>query len=398
MRCVKLDSFYHRGVEQIRIEFAFDPDLKAYVKKLKGVLWSAANHTYYLRYSAENKKRLCKHLKDGGYEVDYSALVAKQKNLDKSKKSASTKRVDKSKLSKSAKAILWDYVRYLRGKRLSESTVKTYYTFILKFVVFMGGPVKKLEKRDFELFVEKVLVPANYSVSSHRQCVSAFKHFAELFLLNIDFDALRPKRDKKLPVVLSASEVISILQATKNLKHRAVLGLIYSSGLRIGELLNLRLEDIDVERRQVFVRQSKGRKDRMVILAESILPLFQNYLLTYRPENYVVEGKPGKAYSPESVRAFLRRSCKRAKITKHVTPHTLRHSFATHLLENGVGLRHIQELLGHSRPETTMIYTHVQKKDLLAIKSPLDRALAGLQKSLPDKRDKNIGLSGDISE
>jgi site-specific recombinase XerD len=395
MEKVTLDLIEHRNAKQIKIGFEFNRTLKEHLKKLSGIKWSATHHCFYILFSQKNAKRLEDHLTNKGYHVNRKKLsAAKVKPVQNAEK----KLAEKPELTKTEKGLLWKYVNYLRGKRFSKSTVKTYYSFILKFVRFLDKPVAELKKRDFEGFIEQVLVPQNYSVSSHRQCVSAFKHFAVLFNLDtsIDFENLRPKREKKLPVVLSTEEVIAILQATRNLKHRAVLSLIYSSGLRIGELLALQLEDIDVERRQVFVHQSKNRKDRLVILAESILPLLQNYLVSYKPEKYVVEGKPGKTYSAESVRAFLKRSCKRAKIKKRVTPHTLRHSFATHLLEEGVDLRHIQELLGHSRPETTMIYTHVRKKDLLAIKSPLDRALGGLKKTLPDKQDKNLGLFGDM--
>lgn len=192
----------------------------------------------------------------------------------------------------------------------------------------------------------------------------------------------RPKKDKILPTVLSKEEVIDLLRCTKNLKHRAVLSMIYSAGLRISELLNLELNNIDVDRRQIIVKNAKGRKDRHIILAESFIPLMINYLTSYVPKRYFVEGKvEGEKYSAESVRSFLKLACKSAQITKRVTPHTLRHSYATHLLENGIDIRYIQELLGHAKPETTMIYTHVSKKDLLQIKSPLDMALKSLIKS-----------------
>ncbi len=196
---------------------------------------------------------------------------------------------------------------------------------------------------------------------------------------------------KSLPLVLSKEEVIDLIRHTQNLKHRALITMIYSAGLRISELLNLKISDIDVDRRQLIVRQGKGRKDRMIVLADSFLPLFNNYYLTYQPKEFFIEGEAGKKYSAESVRAIIRRGCKRAGIKKRVTPHTLRHSYATHLLESGVDLRYIQELLGHSRPETTMIYTHVSRKDLLQIRSPLDINVQQLLET--DKHNKNILLS-----
>ena len=129
----------------------------------------------------------------------------------------------------------------------------------------------------------------------------------------------------------------------------------------------------------------KGRKDRVVVLAEGFIGLLKNYYLTYRPKQYFIENPTGGPYSAGSIRQFLKRYCKAAGIRKNVTPHTLRHSYATHLIENGVGLRYVQDLLGHSKPETTMIYTHVARKDLLQIQSPLDTALQELA-----KRDKEV--------
>jgi site-specific recombinase XerD len=224
------------------------------------------------------------------------------------------------------------------------------------------------------------------SISSQRQLISAIK-LLKAFYPECAIDELklqRPHKSKILPTVLSKEEVIDLLRCTPNLKHRTILAMIYAAGLHIGELIHLELKHIDIDRRQVFIKNAKGRKDRNVILAESVLPLLLNYLSTYTPKKYFVEGvKEGHKYAPESVRGFLKKSVQRANIKKHVTPHTLRHSYATHLLENGIDLRYIQELLGHVKPETTMIYTHVTKKDLLQIKSPLDMALKSLMKEQP---------------
>lgn len=204
----------------------------------------------------------------------------------------------------------------------------------------------------------------------------------------------RPKKSKILPTVLSQQEIIDLLRNTKNIKHRAVLGLLYSSGLRVGELINLELRHINIDRRQILIKNAKGRKDRYVVLSQGYLPLLTNYVQTYRPRRYFAEGSLGKQYSASSIRKFLYRSCRAARITKKVTPHTLRHSYATHLLENGIGIRHIQELLGHTKPETTMIYTHVAKKDLMDIQSPLDTILVQLSKRY--KEEQNVLLSQNI--
>lgn len=205
----------------------------------------------------------------------------------------------------------------------------------------------------------------------------------------------RPSRSRYLPIVLSKEEVVDLLRATKNLKHRTIIAMLYSAGLRISEALNLELKDIDVDRRQLHIKNAKGRKDRFVVLAESFIPLYKNYYMTYSPRNYFIEGPDYKKYTAGSIRNFLKQSCKLANIGKRVTPHTLRHSYATHLIENGVGLRYVQDLLGHSKPETTMIYTHVAKKDLLQIQSPLDTAFITLSET--DKKQQNQSFSDNIS-
>jgi len=294
----------------------------------------------------------------------------------------------------SQKNVLNAFYTYLKGKRYSISTMKTYVFFIADFIDYHSTkPIDSLTNYDVDRFAENVLAKKGYSISSHRQFVSALKLFIE-FQPSINIDKLelqRPKKSKILPTVLSQQEVIILLQNTKNLKHRAVLGLIYSAGLRISELINLELSHISIERKQLLIKNSKGRKDRYVVLSESYIPLLKNYYLSYRPKRYFVEGRIGEKYSASSIRGFLKNSCKASNIIKKVSPHTLRHSYATHLMENGVGLRHVQELLGHARPETTMIYTHVMKKDLLDIKSPLDTALQQFNQA--DKRDEKLLLS-----
>ena len=147
---------------------------------------------------------------------------------------------------------------------------------------------------------------------------------------------------------------------------------------------------------RLFIEDSKGRKDRYVSFAESFIPLLSNYFLSYKPKYYFVEGVSGKKYSAESIRQFIKRNCKIAQINKVVTPHTLRHSYATHLLENGVDVRYIQSLSGHARPETTMIYTHIKRKDLMQISNPLDTALLKIKNA--DKSNTNVLLSRKINQ
>lgn len=365
------------------------------MEKLSEVRWSKTYALYYVPFSTKNKSKVYQHLREKKVFVDYSTLQGqkppKPQKLQKSQKS------EKRRLSDSHKQTLNDYVKYLRGLRLSESTVKTYFTFVANFFDFLPEkPLEKIDNTYVRLFAEFIVAKKKYSISSHRQLISAIKHFSdfcqECQIKNPELK--RPSKSKYLPSVLSQREVIDLLRATANLKHRAVLALIYSAGLRVGEAINLELAHIDIDRRQLFIKNAKGRKDRFVVLAESFLPLFHNYFMTYAPTTYFVEGSKGKKYSATSIRSFLKRACRKAGIQKTVTPHTLCHSYATHLIENGTGLRHVQELLGHSKPETTMIYTHIAKKDMLSIKSPLDTALMNLTDA--DKNNNNMLLSGNL--
>lgn len=392
MKKVILAPLFHKNEWQISIKFSFDHEIKVQLRELKAVKWSRTHSCFYIGFSHDNKQLLYTKLRAGKIYVDYREL----QNFRLPKKEEKLSQPIPT-FSREQKKVLHEFVAYLRGQRLSESSVRTYYNFVLKFVDFIGErQISELRKRDIELFVEQRIAAGNYALSTHRQCISAIKHFLQLYDTgSIELNEIkRPTKSRYLPVVLSNEEIISLLQTTRNLKHRAILAMIYSGGLRIGELLNLRLSHIDIPRRQIIVKNSKGRKDRVVVLAESILPLLHNYLTTYAPREYFAEGLYGGPYSAQSVRTFLADSCRRAGIKKKVTPHTLRHSYATHMLENGIDLRYIQELLGHSKPETTMIYTHVSRKDILKIESPLDVTVKEMLNS--GKNKENLLLSGNL--
>ncbi|WP_245935455.1 site-specific tyrosine recombinase/integron integrase [Winogradskyella arenosi] len=393
---IRLQPLVHNNTKNIAIRFAYNYEIKSEIERYDGVKWSKSHSVYYVLDNAKNRQGIFNLLRKKGHYVDYTALkrpIAKPERKPKKILKSTQIKIYKG-LSSNKRLLLKNCIGYLKGKRLSESTISTYGHFILRFIDFTKDmPKNEWNSRTLELFLEKVIAYENYSISSHRQCISALKYFTAF--CNIDgFESeniQRPKKSKYLPVVLSKEEIIDLLQVTKNLKHRAILGLIYSSGLRIGELLNLRLSDIDLDRNQVFIKQSKGRKDRTVVLSEVLKPLLCNYINTYRPQIHFVEGQKGSTYSASSVRSFLKKSCELANIKKQVTPHTLRHSFATHMLENGVDLRYIQILLGHSKPETTMIYTHVAQHSLMEIKSPLDVTVGNLVKK--DNNNKKPLLS-----
>ena len=375
-----LEEKIHRKNNQLLIKFDYDETLISLIRSIQGTSWSKSLKAWYILNTKDNLNIILK-LFEKITTVDFSKIG----------KSAPFKR----NLTEEQKQLLNQFYLFLKGKRYSQSTIQTYTFFIADFINFhTKTPLAELTNRAVELFIETVFMERNYSVSSQRQFISALKIFTvfcpQTKIHNLSLE--RPKKSRILPSVLSQEEVLRIIQLTKNLKHRAIIVLLYSSGLRIGEVTNLLLKNIDILRRQIKVEKGKGRKDRFVVLATSYLPLLQNYLTTFKPALYFIEGPTGKKYSESSIRKFLFKSVQKAGISKKVTPHTLRHSYATHLLENGVGLRHIQELLGHAKPETTMIYTHVAKKDLLDIQSPLDTILLSLDKS--DKQEQKFLLSG----
>ena len=235
--------------------------------------------------------------------------------------------------------------------------------------------IQEIDNNDLIRFNNEYILANNYSASFQNQVVNAVKLFFKTIENSpLDIDAIpRPKRAKKLPNVLSKEEVKAILDTPTNIKHKAMLSLIYACGLRCGEILSLKPNDIDSKRNILHVKNAKGQKDRIVPLSEKIIVLLREYYKAAKPKYYLFEGQTkGNRYDARSLQNVLKQSIAKTKITKPVTLHWLRHSYATHLLESGTDLRYIQEILGHNSSKTTEIYTHVSTKSLQQIKSPFD--------------------------
>lgn len=243
-----------------------------------------------------------------------------------------------------------------------------------KFFNLSDEHLEQLEDKDVITSIIKLVKTKNYSASSQKQLIGALNLFyKELFKRQIDFSIIYPvRRENYLPQILSKSEVKLLLDNTINIKHKAILSTIYGMGLRISEALNLKIIDIDSKRMLVHIKNAKGKKDRFVMLPENLLVLLREYFKKYRPEVYLFEGHYSKQYSASSIRKILKSSLNKAKIKKPTTVHTLRHTFATHLLENGTDIRIIQKLLGHKNIGTTLQYTQVAKSTIENVVSPLD--------------------------
>lgn len=269
-----------------------------------------------------------------------------------------------------------EFVQYMEQLRYSHNTIISYSESLKTFLRFLDNPpLASITNSDLERFNHEYIIANNYSESYQNQVINAIKlYFAKKQEMQIQLNKVeRARKSYRLPVVFSLDEVESLLNSVKNLKHRCMLSLIYSCGLRSGELLNLRIADIDSKRMVVHIHQAKRKKDRVVPLSKSVLELLRSYYLDYKPKDYLFNGKNSLQYSHTSLSKVFRMAVQRSGIRKKCSLHTLRHSYATHLLESGVNLRYIQELLGHNSPKTTMIYTHVSSEGSRAILSPIEK-------------------------
>lgn len=257
----------------------------------------------------------------------------------------------------------------LRG--FSSKTSKNYLYYNNKFLEYVNKSPGDITEYDIKEFLAyKMSESSSGSVTFIRSALKFY--YSEILGKNLSL-IKTPKEDKKLPVVLSKKEIKDLLDKTENVKHRLLIELLYSTGLRLSECINLKYGDLDLNDSIGWVRKGKGSKDRIFIISD----MFKEDLISYREEHgfdqngFIFEVK-GKKMSPRGIQCAIRISAERAGIQKSVHVHTLRHSFATHLLENGVDIRKIQQLLGHSNLSTTQIYTQVSSQEIKKIKSPLD--------------------------
>jgi integrase/recombinase XerD len=267
------------------------------------------------------------------------------------------------------------YHELLVRKRYSPSTAKNYLTQFSLFINhFKELNLDEITDEHIKSYMDFLVSEKKVSSSTQNVVINAIKFYYEQVLKRQQkvYALERPIKETRLPRVLSEDEVKSILIACDNLKHKTMLYLIYSAGLRRSELTNLKVCDIDVDRSVIYVRMGKGKKDRITLLSDRIKSLVKEYQAQYKPTTWLFEGERGEAYSESSLQKVFKRALFKSGVKKEVTLHSLRHSFATHLLENGTDIRYIQALLGHASSKTTEIYAHVTRKGFEKIRSPLD--------------------------
>jgi len=258
----------------------------------------------------------------------------------------------------------------LRG--FSQKTIKSYIYYITDILEFAKKNPKTINSKDIRSYLEK-LANKGMSASTLNSAYSALKFYFEKILKRKFFGSIpRSKKIKQLPVVLTKNEIKKILSSVKNVKHKLILAAIYSSGLRVSEVVQIKVSDLDIENKMLFLREAKGKKDRTTIISKKVLEVLKKYIKNKKPDNYLFESSRGGKMTERSIQKIFSQALKTSKIKKQASCHSLRHSFATHLLEDGTDIRYIQSLLGHKRLETTQIYTKVANNIIKNIKSPLD--------------------------
>lgn len=370
----------HRNTDVLSMYMPANNKLNAIAKKL-GSKYSSTKKMWWLPFQKQVVNTAFNAFKDVAW-VDYSAIQTKrhvERNEIKSRHLtdfSTTVEMTKVPWSAAQKEAMWAFADKLRIRKYSESTYRTYGVYFKQFLA--AHPTtnpKEITEEQIKKHIITTVKKHSYATKTQNQIVNAIKFYYEkvLGLKKREYWIPRPRKEFKLPVVASEEEIIRIIVAADNLKHQCIIALLYSTGLRRGELINLKKVDIDIARKQVFVRGGKGKKDRTTVLSDRMLRALIKYYEEYKPNTWVFEGANGNQYAGTSVGKLLKRAAIKAGIEKNITPHVLRHSFATHLMDKGTDTRYIQELLGHANLNTTAIYAHVSKKDLMAVTSPLDR-------------------------
>ena len=350
----------------------FNEQLFLKMRNLEDAKWNQIDKVWTLPKKATTLPLLFKTFRGIAW-IDMCELKADKKVINPQNR---LRKIELEPLSEDRMMELSNFKKHLMSKRYSENTINTYSDALSLFLRFFHSkPIIDIDNEDLIRFNNEYILEQKLSSSFQNQVVNAIKlFFAVRKGKKLDPDLVhRPRPAKTLPNVLSKEDVKSILEAHNNLKHKVMLSLIYSCGLRCGELIALEPHHIDSKRNIVLIKNSKGKKDRIVPLSPKILELLREYYKIHKPKNYLFEGQTaGMPYDSRSLQLVLKQSLKKTCISKPVTLHWLRHSYATHLLENGTDLRYIQELLGHSSSKTTEIYTHVSTKSIQQIKSPFD--------------------------
>lgn len=339
----------HKGNAVLWIAFSYTPERKNFVKQNFKARWSASEKKWYLPETTANCRLLGLPCETVGKELIAKVHPANAAALD-------------------------DFRNMLLLKAYSQNTQRTYTVEFIQFLALLGphqaAELSPEKLQSYFLYCIAQGISENYLHSR----INAVKFFYEKVMHRprMFLDIPRPKKPLLLPKSLNPKEVAKIIDVTENRKHRLIIKLVYGMGLRVSEIVTLRVEDIDSVTMRVLISGAKGKKDRYTNLPESILAELREYYKSYRPQHYLFEGQEGGQMSVRTAQSVFKEAMRKAKVRKKVGIHGLRHSYATHLLENGTDISLIQKLLGHNNIKTTLCYTHVAEQTVSAVKSPLD--------------------------
>jgi site-specific recombinase XerD len=372
LHVVTLKHLLINNRKQIGLQFYPNKVVQLVIKNLPNVKWSNTYNMAYVVNTKINLNLIFENFK--GIAWINSGHFFNTKNTSTGYESTSLVSYRNRKLPEYFRTCPEAYLRKLELKQYALNTSRSYITFFERFINdFKDTDLICIDEEQIRNYLQKLIIRGK-SHSYVNQMINSIKFYYEtvLEMPNRFYSIERPLKKEHLPKVISLEEVASIISHTRNIKHKCIISLLYSAGLRRSELINLKPEDIDSKRMVITVLNAKGGKDRLTLLSEIVLDNLRLYFKVWRPKTYLFEGIKGKQYSGSSISKILYKSCELANIKKRVTPHMLRHSFATHLLENGTDIRYIQTLLGHSSTETTEIYTRVAINSIKAIKSPIE--------------------------
>lgn len=370
-RHITLKHLLINNQKMIGIKFYPDKVIQALIKELNNPKWSNEFGMVYVINTKENLTHIFEKFRGVAW-VNGNSFFKEKVQLDNQPVDINWYR-NRVKTT-SYKYVPEEYLIKLELKRYALNTCKAYISLFEKFInQYPDKDIVELSEQEIRTYLQ-LLIQQNKSNSYINQTINSIKFYYEVVMgmPNRFYSIERPRKQHKLPQVLSKEEILAMIANTNNIKHRCIVSLLYSAGLRRSELLDLKIEDIDSKRMLIHIKNAKNNKDRYSLLSETVLKELRIYYKEWKPKEYLFEGVLGQQYSVESIAKIVRRASKKAGILRKVTPHMLRHSFATHLLENGTDLRYIQTLLGHSSTKTTEIYTQVAVNNFKLIRNPLD--------------------------
>ncbi len=357
--------------KMIGLQFYPDKVIQALIKELPNPKWSKEFAMVYIINTKENLNKVFE--KFTGVAFINGNSFFREKVIRDNEPACINWYRNRAKTA-SYKYVPEAYLLKLELKRYALNTCKVYISQFEKFInQYPDKDIVTLSEQEIRGYLQ-LLIGQKKSNSYIDQSINSIKFYYEVVMgmPNRFYSIERPRKEQKLPQILSKEEIISMIERTNNIKHRSIVSLLYSAGLRRNELLNLELTDIDSKRMTVYIRNPKNNKDRYSLLSEKTLKDLRTYYKQWKPKKYLFESPNGMKYSGKSVGAIVAKAALKANIKRRITPHILRHSFATHLLENGTDLRYIQTLLGHSSTKTTEIYTQVAINNFKLIRNPLD--------------------------